>query len=178
MPKNPSPSHRRLDLVTARELMRSHVITIPDSAPVREAIETFEDEHVTGLPVVDATGKVIGMLSEHDVVRTEHVRRSRIEGQRGDYIFAEPLDELSDDPPAEQVEFTGRDDYSPAVLGEELVKDWMNPAVISVTLDTTLKAICELMRREGIHRVLVIEGGKLKGIVSAFDVIRYLARTL
>ena len=161
--------------VTARELMRTEIPTLPESAPVREAIAVFEDEHVTGIPVVDAAENVVGVLSEHDVARRDHVRGSRIETERGDYDMAEP-DE--DEPSVETAEFSSKEDYSPALLGEALVKDWMNPAVISVAPDAGLKTICETMRREGVHRVLVVEGGRLLGLVSSLDVVRYLARVL
>ena len=64
------------------------------------------------------------------------------------------------------------------VLGDELIKDWMNPDVISVHPTATLKEICEVMVRESIHRVVVVEDGHLRGIVTTFDVTRYLAETL
>ena len=74
--------------------------------------------------------------------------------------------------------FYSKLDYSPEVLGNELVKDWMNPDVISLPPTATLKEICELLVRESIHRVVIVEDENLRGIVSTFDVTRHLAETL
>jgi CBS domain-containing protein len=166
-----------LKTLTARELMQERVITLPASALVREAISIFEDEHITGIPVVDDTGAVVGMLSEHDVARSDRVRRGRIESEGGDYDFAGSEDSL-EGPGVEETEFYSKEDYSPAILGDTLVKDWMHVGVVSVGPDADLKQICETMTREGVHRVLVLERKRLLGLVSTVDIVRHLARTL
>jgi CBS domain-containing protein len=166
-----------LNDVTARDLMQEKVITLPADALVREAISIFEDEHITGIPVVDDSGAVVGMLSEHDVARTEHVRRGRIESEGGDYDFGGSDDSL-DGPSVEEAEFYSKEDYSPALLGQAQAKDWMHAGVVSVGPDDGLKTICEAMTREGVHRVLVLERRRLLGIVSTTDVVRHLARAL
>jgi CBS-domain-containing membrane protein len=68
------------------------------------------------------------------------------------------------------------DAYREALAGDT-VADWMTRGVWSVRPETSLARVCRLMVREGIHRVLVLErSGRLRGIVSAFDVVRRLAR--
>ncbi|MHC5211881.1 MAG: CBS domain-containing protein [Planctomycetota bacterium] len=161
----------------ARDLMKKRVITLPATAPVSEAISIFEDEHITGIPVVDDGGSVIGMLTEHDVARTEHMQRGRIESEGGNYDFAGNNDDV-DGSSDEESEFYGKEDYSPAVLGHTLVKDWMHSGVVSVGPDAGLKEICETMTREAVHRVLVVDKRKLLGIVSTVDVVQHLARVL
>lgn len=163
--------------ILARDLMQKHVVTLPPDAPVREAIAAFEDEHITCIPVLDAAGIVVGMLSEHDVARSDHVRRGRIESEGGDYDFAGG-EERFDGPSVEESEFFSKEDYSPAVLGTALVKDWMHVGVVGVAPSADLKTVCEAMTREGVHHVLVLEQQKLLGIVSTVDVVRHLAEVL
>lgn len=161
----------KLDGLTARDLMQPNVLTLPPEARLSEALSIFEDENISGIPVVSQSGDVVGMLSEHDVARPEHMQRGRIDPTSGAYEMPS-----EDEDSAEEAEYYGKEDYSPEVLGEELVKDWMNPSVVSVTPEASMKAVCEVMTREGVHRVMVLEGRRLVGIVSTMDVVRAIAR--
>lgn len=158
--------------VTASDLMQTDVVTLAVEDKVEQAVAILEEYHIGGAPVVDSTGALLGFLSSHDVARTEHVREGRLATERGDYAGALDEDVEDDD------EFYSKDDYSPEILGSELVKDWMNPDVISVAPSTSLKEICKVMTAKSVHRVLVVEEERLRGIVSTFDVVRYLAQNL
>jgi CBS domain-containing protein len=167
-----------LTKVKARDLMQTKVITLPAGASIREAIETFEDERITGVPVVDSGGQVIGMLTARDVARAEHVHSGRIDSERGDLTMASPREEAMEETPLGEDAFYSREDYSTEVLGEETVGDWMRPGSIAVTPETSLRDVCRTMMSEGIHRVLVLRGQRLEGIVTTTDVVRYLAENL
>lgn len=156
---------------TAKDLMQTDVVRLEADDRVESAVALFEEYHIGGAPVVDAAGKLLGFLSAHDVARSEHVQRGEIVTGRGDYSAG--TGELEDDGG-----FYSKVDYSPEVLGNELVKDWMNPDVISLPPSASLKEICELMVHESIHRVVIVEDDNLRGIVSTFDVTRHLAETL
>jgi CBS domain-containing protein len=160
--------------VTARELMRSPVITLPSDASIAEALSVFEDESISGVPVVDVVGVLVGMLSEHDVARREHLRRDRLHPGR-EWSFGESAGETLEE---QEGEIMAREDYSPRMLGRDTVGDWMNPRVVSVAPDASLKEVCETMRRESIHRVLVVDRGRPRGIITGADVVRFLADNL
>lgn len=157
--------------ITARDLMKTDVMKLEADERVESAVALFEEYHVGGAPVVDSAGTLLGFLSAHDVARSDHVERGRIVPERGDYGLG-PDD--ADDGEA----YFSKADYSPEVLEGGLVKDWMNPSVISCPPDATLKELCQVMVRESIHRVLIVEGKSLRGIVSTFDVVRHLAEAL
>ena len=163
-----------LQSLTAADLMSPKVIALPTNASIREAIATFEDEHITGAPVVDATGRAVGFLTTHDITRTEHIRGSRLDTERGDDGLADADAEEggADDG------FYGREDYSSTVLGEVEVEDWMSPGIISVAPGDDLKTVCSVLLENGVHRVLVMEGDKILGLVTTFDVVQHLAETL
>ena len=156
--------------IRAQDLMQTKVITLSPEASVAEAIETFEEDHISGAPVVDGAGHLLGVLSASDVTRKEHVVHGRLTTERSEYYFANPLDE-------ETNSFSDIEGYSPETEGPECVRDWMTPNIISVAPTATLAAVCKTMVRESVHRLLVVEDGKLKGIVSSFDVVRHFAGT-
>jgi CBS domain-containing protein len=165
--------------VKVKDVMREKVITLPVTATVEEAIETFEDDHVSGIPIVDSGGKLVGVLSVHDVARRDHVRQGRFESSKSEYQFASPLEEEMGEGSADDEEFTGKEDYSPEMIGREMVKDWMNPSVISLGPDASLKQACDLMVKESIHRVLIVDDRQhLLGLLTTFDVVAWVSRSL
>lgn len=162
----------------AADLMQTEVITLQSDAPIREAIATFEDFNIKGAPVVDSAGNLVGVLTETDIAKTGHMRGDRIEKQRGDYYLTDPLEDLDDRGAADSrrsEEFFDKEDYSPELLGSEVVGDWMTPRVISVLPSATLRHVCATMSKESIHRVLVVERNRLLGIITSLDVVRFVA---
>lgn len=155
--------------VTAADLMRTDVLRLSADMPIQEAVEHFEEYRITGAPVVDEVGRLVGFLSLRDIATSDHLRDGRIEVERGAWP------EGSGDEFDEGEGWGESDDYSPAVLGKETVQDWMNPELITCAPETKLKDLCRLMVRESVHRVLVVEDGSLKGIVTTFDVVRHIA---
>ena len=161
--------------VTAKDMMQAKVLTLAVDASVLEAIEVFEDEKISGAPVVDAGGNLVGVLSLHDIARKEHVLRGRLVTDRTDDLTG---DEEGSDRAPWDVEQYGRDDYSREVLGDERVADWMNPKVITLPPEASLKEVCRTMAGESIHRVVVTEGARVVGIISTLDIVRLLANKL
>jgi predicted transcriptional regulator len=160
--------------ILVRDLMRTPVHTLATTMPVREAIETLEANELNGAPVVDRADRLVGFLSLRDIARSEHVRDERIDTERREHLFTQSLEEMGEDEPLTE-DILDKEDYSPEVLGAETVQDWMNPQIISIRPDASLRDVCRLMVAEGVHRVLVVQRGKLEGIVSTFDIVRHFA---
>ena len=68
----------KLETLLARDLMQTEVITLPENASIREAVQTFEECGIKGAPVVDITGKPIGVITSSDVARTGHLEGDRV----------------------------------------------------------------------------------------------------
>ena len=115
------------------------------------------------------------MLTSSDIAKTVHLQDSRIGERPGEYYFTDPLDDLGADGSRCAEEFFGKEDYSPEILGSERIGDWMTPRVISVARSASLEEICRTMIVESIHRVLVVHNSKILGIITTFDVVRFLA---
>jgi CBS domain-containing protein len=145
----------------ASDIMTRDVVTVGRGTPVAAAIRLMLDNHVSGLPVLDEGGKLAGILTESDLLRrgetgTEKHRPRWLEVLMGPGRMAD-----------EYVRTHGR-----------RVAEIMTQNVISVTADTALAEIVELMERRRIKRVPVVDGDALVGIVSRADLLRALASAL
>lgn len=161
--------------VRARDLMRTNVVTLTADATIREAVQTLQDDRLGGVPVLDDAERVIGFLSLADIARTEHLQGDRVSENRGERQLANPIGEALEEESVDDEEFASREDYSPELLGRETVGQWMTRGVVSVGPSATLKQVCSLMVKESVHRVVVLERGRLAGIVSTMDIVRHLA---
>jgi CBS domain-containing protein len=145
----------------ASDVMTGDVVTVRQGASILEAIRLMLDNRVSGLPVLDDHGKIVGILTEGDLLRrsemgTERHRPRWLEILMGPGRLA-----------GDYVRTHGRK-----------VEEIMTRDVASVTGDQPLDEIVELMERRRIKRVPVVDGGSLAGIVSRADLLRALARTL
>ncbi len=159
--------------LTARDIMKTKVLKLDPQSSLEEAVRTLSDMQISGAPVVDRTGRLVGVLSARDIAQPEHLRDPLVgaRGSRYDFPDASPDDDGSYD---EDTVFS-MEGYSPEVLRSGVVGDVMTADPITVAPDATLRAICSLMSREAIHRVIVVDNGKLVGIVTTLDVVRAVA---
>jgi len=144
----------------AGDVMTRDVVTVSAGATVAEAIRLMLDHRVSGLPVVD-DGKVVGILTEGDLLRRSETGTTRhrprwLEVLMGPGRMA-----------GEYVRTHGR-----------RVDDIMSQNVISVSEDTALDEVVQLMERRRIKRVPVLDGDDLVGVVSRADLLRALAQAL
>ncbi len=146
--------------MNAAEVMTCNVVSVGRETPVAEAIRLMLDHHVSGLPVVDQ-GKLVGILTEGDLLRRSETGTAR---QRPRWL------EVLMGPgrmAGEYVRTHGRK-----------VDEIMTRDLVSVTADTPLDAVVQLMERRRIKRVPVVDGDGLVGIVSRADLLRAFAHAL
>lgn len=155
--------------VKASDLMQGDVTRLDAGTPVDEAISLLESDRISGAPVVDAAGRVLGVLSLTDIARAKEAEERTPGSARGDYYL--PQEGVDEEPD----EFSYKDGYSPQALVTGTVAEWMSEDVVSVAPEDSARVACKRMSERGIHRVLVIEDGKLAGILSSFDVVRWIA---
>ena len=162
----------------AKDLMKKDVVRVSDETALADAIELIEDAGIGGVPVVDAAERLIGVFSLRDAARAGVAEGGRLAERRQDDRLLDWGDEpLEEGEPVED-EMSDRDGYSSATSKDQTVREWMNPAVICVAPQASLKEVCKVMARERIHRVFVVEEQRLKGVISTLDVVDYLAREL
>jgi CBS domain-containing protein len=143
----------------AKDVMRQPVVTIAPDASIAAAIALMLERQLSGLPVVDSDGRLVGILSEGDFLRraelgTEVKRPRWLEFMRGPGRAAEDF-----------VHSHGRK-----------VHELMTPMPISVGPETSLADIVDRMIKHKIKRVPVVADGRLVGIVSRADLLRALSK--
>ena len=158
----------RIELATASELMNREILTLAEDAPLKEAIAALEDYRISGAPVVNVEGRCVGVFSVSDLLRRGVEVDEGETPTSGAYFAGDPF---SDDPG----EWFEKGSYDDVLLGPDTVGQWMSTDVQSVSSEELLPEICKTMARERIHRVLVMDGEKLLGIISSFDVVRFVA---
>jgi CBS domain-containing protein len=142
----------------ARDVMASPVITVQPGSSVREVAKLFVERHISGAPVVDDGGKIVGIVSEGDLL---HRRETGTQRRRSWWLhlLARP-DTLAADYVRE---------HAPRIA------DVMSRDVVSVGPDTALRDIAQLLEARRIKRVPVVENGQLVGIVSRANLVQALA---
>lgn len=145
-------STRKHPVVTAKAVMRRRVITVKENLLAGELARLFEAKRISGAPVVDRAGRLIGVVSKSDLVRHE------CEGADLYKDADEPL------PKGFHVENPDR----------TTVADIMTPAVIEASEDAPASDLAKLMRKRHIHRIFITRDKRLKGIVTTLDLLKLL----
>ena len=159
----------------ARNVMQLGVITIPADARLEAAVRTFEDHRISGCPVIDRVGKVVGVISASDVANSSRLEDGQLAASQSTYYWASASADLFEDQ-AEPEEFL-LNGFNSDTGVSVTVQDLMTPRVVSVDPDAPLDQVCKTMVEERVHRVLVTEEDSLVGIISSFDIVRAMAGT-
>jgi len=143
--------------MNAVDVMTSDVLTLTGESSVLDAARTMLRHRVSGMPVIDWSGKLIGMLTEGDLLRRTETGTER---HRGHWL------ELLMGP--------GRAAADYVHAHARKVSEVMSDQIISIGPDTTLEQAVATMEKHKIKRVPVVKDGKLLGIVSRADFLRAL----
>jgi CBS domain-containing protein len=117
-----------------KAIMSTDVVAVNRGTPIGRVIELLVENDITGIPVVDDEERLVGIVTEKDVMGV----------------------------------LSGRDD----ILGS--AKDYMTKDVVSFDEDDDLIAICESLVNNHFRRVPILSHGRLVGIVSRRDLIKYI----
>ena len=177
-------------MLKVRDVMTRDVVTLSSEATLREAVETLSTRHVSGATVL-AGGRVLGVITIADILdylaSTNPVRPDRDDMR--DPTEEEPPDWATEDASLASY-FTelwadASEDVSARIampdapdsdlLSTHTVGEAMSGTVRSVGPEMDVLAAADLMSRAKIHRVLVVDRGRLVGIVSSMDITRAAA---
>ncbi len=146
-----------------KEIMSQKVVTLAPDTPVQEIARIFREHNISGAPVLDSHGDIIGIVTGIDLI----ARHARIHYPR--YLpFLDAMIPLEN--PSEYKEMLRK------ILGTT-AKDIMTRKVVTIAPDAELEELATLMVEKKVNPVPVVdEDGKLVGIVSQADVLRVIEK--
>lgn len=173
-------------MLKVRDIMKTEVLSVTPDTPVRRLTRLLADEEISGAPVVDEEGRLVGVVSATDVVRLaadDMDVRVRTTRARTDSALPDPDDEepeadphgffLPEDTPFAAEQLLGQIPESEFDTAE--VADIMTPVSFTVGLETEVNELAEFLVRGRIHRAVVVDEDNLVGIVTSGDVLRAVA---
>jgi CBS domain-containing protein len=142
----------------ARDVMTSPVITVKPTASVKEVARLFLERRISAVPVVDDQGKIVGIVSEGDLVHRSEISTERrrpwwLALMAGDGALA-----------AEYIK-----------AHANRVDEIMTRNVITAAPDTPLHEIAEMLEKYGIKRLPIVRDWQLLGIVSRANLVQAIA---
>lgn len=142
-------TERKVAEMLVKDVMTAPAITIHAHTSVKDGLKLLDEHRVTSLPVTDTQGRLLGVVSEADLLR-DAVRRD----DRTHMIRHEDVDDRP-----------GR------------VEDVMSTLSMTVTSDTDLSEAVELMTSTAVKSLPVVDAGRVVGMISRSDIVHLLARS-
>jgi len=155
--------------VCARDLMQTKVRSVGPEVSIPELERAFLEAGVTGFPVVE-DGRLVGVVSRSDIVRKLATEQSYAEYLSDYYRDIGGFEDLD---PVESLEQMASRVGSR--LGTASVRDVMSRSPVTVAPDDPIEAVAKVLVERRIHRVPVTAGGRLEGILTSLDLVRYVA---
>ncbi|MDR1815391.1 MAG: CBS domain-containing protein [Clostridiales Family XIII bacterium] len=142
------------------EIMESVPYTCRADATVGDVIRQLADAHVAGVPIVDAENRLVGYITDGDIMRYISPRKPQV------YTWCEmmPIIVEDDDP----VEDKARN------LLDRPVIEIASKKKIFAEVDWDVSEVADLFRREKVKKIAVLEEGRVVGVISESSIIRYL----
>ncbi|MHB8068166.1 MAG: CBS domain-containing protein [Desulfobaccales bacterium] len=149
-------------MLQARDIMTKEVITTTPETPVAEVAALLEKHRISGVPVLDAAARIVGVITQSDLV----ARARDLELPPTIALFDLRL-------------FLETPSHFKKRLEKMLgvtVSEVMTPSPITVSPETPIQEIAALMGRAKVHTLPVVAAGKLAGVIGKIDLIRAQAQ--
>ncbi|MES3630895.1 MAG: CBS domain-containing protein [Longimonas sp.] len=149
----------------AKDIMTRTVHTVEADRSLQELSDFFIEYNVTGAPVVDEAGALIGVVSVTDL--TQHLGG----GGNGTstHVHTAYHDELAADYAQEEVEALRITETTTAT-----VRDVMTPEIYDVNPHTSIQQVADVMLRSSIRRLFVTRDGQVEGVITSTDMLKVI----
>lgn len=138
-----------------KKLMTRDLTSVTEETSLKDAARILANHTLSGLPVVDNQYKLVGFISERDIIKSAF---PGMFGSRDEFIvhnFAQLYNQLSS-------------------IGEKLVRDFMTRDVQSVTEEMTAEEVAELMLNQNYKIIPVVRDNRLVGVINRAQLCRFL----
>jgi len=148
-------------MLQARDIMTTEVLTVSPETSISELSKILENRKIGGLPVVDKGGRLLGVITQSDLV--ERARDLELPPAINilDFHFYLQI-------PSHLLQRVEK------MLGTT-VGDCMTSNPVTVAPDTPVSRIAALMAKQKMHTIPVLEGGKIVGVIGKMDLVRAMA---
>lgn len=147
---------------TARSVMTDSVVSVSPEASLLDVLRLFVEEDIHGAPVIAEDGGLVGVISTSDLLRAQEDEHdagwATSDYLRGLLEFSAP------DWSGDTADFQDR-------LAQRTVADVMTEDFVAVDPDAPVSEVARCLRENRIHRVWVVEKGRLCGVVSTLDLM-------
>jgi CBS domain-containing protein len=151
-------------MILARDIMTRDVVTVPMELDLKSAALMLISHRISGAPVVDTSRMLVGVLSARDLIRQD---ARNLDARRNGRLTRDELATLADI----------HHDFENHPASHLKVMDVMTPYAVSAAEDTPAVEVAQIMCKEQVHRVLILDDGRLTGIISSMDMVRAIAST-
>ncbi len=137
-------------------LHHDSLVSVHEDTPVGELDRILASNQFGGVPVVSDSGRLVGTVSQSDIIRLISKAISPVQGPGEEKTHMQRVLELERE------------------LREKRAKDIMERRVHYVSPTDEITSVARTMRRRRVHRVPVVDHGRLIGILTAFDLIQFV----
>lgn len=145
-----------------RDIMTSQVITLSENDKLSKAISVFALDTITGAPVIDEEYRMIGMISETDILNLL-VKMDKLHNPKGLEFMDEDNEECT------KVKNLMISEFNKITVGDVMVR-----TVLSTSPNTCVREVLKVMMEKDVNRLPVLEKGVLVGIVTRGDIMTML----
>ncbi len=155
--------------ILAKDIMTAPVISVNGETSLKEATEKLDENHFSGMPVVDDDHKLVGILSETDILRyTQQIIGQPLRDPHR--VFTRGQEVL-------HLDITHRGVEIIELIASTTVDKLMSADVLSVNENDPVYEIVALMEKHDINRIPVVnQEGKLSGIVTRADIVKAMVK--
>jgi CBS domain-containing protein len=151
--------------ITGSDLMNPGVLTVREDMAVRELASFLLEHEISGAPVEDAQGRLVGVVSMADIAALASGEERGAAAEEGSSFFGPAWDDGLDEEDMEDLQLD---------LDGLRVASIMNPRIYSVREDATVSEIASMMLKGHLHRLLVTREDRAVGIITTSDLLGLL----
>ncbi|MBJ6726314.1 CBS domain-containing protein [Geomesophilobacter sediminis] len=145
-------------MLKAKDIMTKDVVTVRRQTTIRELADLFFQKRISSVPVVDDNGELLGMVSETDLIEQDKSLHIPTVVSIFDWVIYLESDKRFE---KELQKMTG-----------QTVGDIFTAPARSVAPETPVNEVADIMTREKVHTIPVVDGMRLVGVIGRIDMIR------
>ena len=152
--------------ITAKDIMTKEVMEVRADWSLQRLAEFFVEKSISGAPVTNENGKLIGVVSSTDIISNDTLPENDPHSYGPHEYYLQNLERR----------YAQVDISSSTIGGEPLttVGDIMTPAVFKVSEDTPVQKVADTMIKSRIHRIFVTREEKIVGVISSADMLNVI----